>query len=960
LSSFDFKEPGYPVYRGFIVPHRQHGDARRMTQDDISIFIDVLENMKTFVKACLKSRLGEGSGDEMSLDERLNHIADSIVLFLRIPLLREALPTIAPTPVKMLMIYHLLPKNVERVEWLDPYQDPYTFAVNFYSKVNKVKINDKTLTQYIRELEPFKILGDLALSEKIERCWFCLPADTRPGPNVSSLLAHQMLTSAISWALAVNDEHRRSAVDPLRVAELRLAAILHDLGKPFDYRNHIDRSVKIAEWLLGGLGEEVLPRSELEQLVDFIARHHESSETDEGRILAEADKIASSIDRVGELSKSVLAGELRDLSQKFRLDLGDAYRSGEPGWRFWSRLERERPGSIEELTRTFVVRLREMLGHFTKLPDFAEVGHPRRYDEIKLGLVDLGGIQNFITGFSDLRCVEAASLIVDCIVMAQVPLIIRRVFQDEGYWYPVEAILYAAGGIVEYLVPSAFSEKVKERLRRFGELVSKSLDLEVRVADTCLYDSYPHLKRELEEKMRAEKNMSVAGAVTLRIDSSSAGFQRSGLRLCRACYLRPEAREEAIPPGYCERCGKLYNLGTNIHFKIRYESPMKIRCGGEVREAVPEKSFGERWETVSEYVMELISGHDMQEVNVKRDGGDVEWRDLAVIKVDGNLMGAFMASAISIADAYERSIRIDLSLKRAFESGLAEIYGAVSSTGDGLENEAMKTVHSIYLGLLYMGGDDSLIVCPAWTAPALSAALGVEFSANMGECRGLGIGVAVGKCRANIWSLIDAANALVEEAKKVGRRNPSSSVICFDVAEGGELTGVSASARLRMLRRQLLTTQPYEASDFLKLLSDILYCEGDASIRVLAEKCYLLSRFEAVLPEGLRREKVEEVKRRAKTLLSAAGEVLARAYDAISRLPMGGDGDYLMPVMLKVAEIYAARQAARLGEREMTESERLMAEAFQKIHGILAGRNGGGVPYSDVERILKMAGGGAL
>lgn len=930
LLELSFKEPGYPVIRGFIVPYRigsEIDDVKRIEESDVEIYKEVLCRMREFVAECLSCRAKSGP---LGLVDKLNFIADSIVFFLRIPLIKEPIPSVAPTPMKIHLLYHL-----DHLDLLseDPCRDPCEFSEQFYGRVEGIGA-----PSYIEGLKPFKIINEEELSEKLEKCWFYFPADTRPGPNITNLFAHLTLTSAISWALAVEEN-----LDRLSIARLRLAAILHDLGKPLDYRHHVDASRSVAEWLLKDLLEE----RELNRTVEFVSRHHVMSNTREGMVLKKADEIASSIDRLGQFSGSILKDKLSELSSGIGLDLRDAYRSGPSAWEFWSRLEKVHPGSIEELTRIFIKKMRERLGKFTKALELTS--NSEEYEEIRIGLIDLGGIQSFITKFTDLRCVEAASLIVDSMVIAQIPLIIRRLVLSLGYWYPVEAILYAAGGIVEYLMPSRLSKKVKDELKKFGEKYSGKY-FALRAAETILLSSYPEIGRRLAEKIRREKIATEAGDFQLEVDSSLAGMGDERRRPCNKCYEKP-GRE--VYNGMCSDCKRLYSLGTNIHFKTRYES----KAAG----VKPEESFEAEWNEISKYVVELVSGHSKQEIYEKLRGGRVEWRDLAAIKVDGNLMGAFMASAVSVADAYERSIRVDLALKRSFERALQEIREAVSRTAD--EKEAYKTIHSIFLGLLYMGGDDSLILCPAWTAPVISAVMGKEFSSNMGNCRGLSIGIAVGKCRASIWSLIDAASTLMKEAKGAARDDPSISVVCFDVADGGELTGISAKNRLEIMRSQRLTIQPIPIREFVDLLGNLLCGSEGASFKDLAAKCYLLSRFEDSSALKVPRETVESVKDEAKKLMYAARESLRRANDAVLKLPIGGDKSYLQRIVIRVAELYARRQVSRLRERlskmEGSEAERKTLAAFDRLCKLIRMRDGE-MPYFDIERILKISGGGAL
>lgn len=66
------------------------------------------------------------------------------------------------------------------------------------------------------------------------------------------------------------------------------------------------------------------------------------------------------------------------------------------------------------------------------------------------------------------------------------------------------------------------------------------------------------------------------------------------------------------------------------------------------------------WEKeAGKLIVEIISGHDKKGLEK-----GIRLRNLGVVKVDGNLMGQFMGTCLFPADAYERSARIDLGLKR--------------------------------------------------------------------------------------------------------------------------------------------------------------------------------------------------------------------------------------------------------------------------------------------------------
>lgn len=923
FGDIGFSYPGYPITRGFIVPCRvgeELTDVLRVDEKGVASYSMVLEKMREFISESLN--LCNEWGVKLTPVKRLELIGDLIAFYLRIPFIREVIPGVMPTPLKI----YLLDKLGILGEEPDPMQDPLSFVKSLYEYPIKAGL-----------LKPFSVLNDRRLSDEVERCWLLFPADTRPGLNTSSLLAHLMLTSAIAWALAVE-----RGLDREHTAKLRLAAMIHDLGKPFNYRRHVNASVKVARKLLEG----IVP--ECGEIVDYVERHHSRAESAEGRILREADELASATDRLLSLSMELIGRELGELSSEMNFPPEKVYGTGEEAWEFWAKVEERYPGSIERLTRKFLENLRNRLERFTKpvtLPHAAEGGE-NISREILMCLIDLGGIQSFITRFSELRCVEGASIVVDSIIMAQIPILINRSLSEMEIHYPVEATLYAAGGIIEFLIPNKLLNQVSERLELLKKKFSHGYP-SIRYAWTNFSPDYTSTSRRLEKEMRLRK-FSVE-----RISREVDWSLMEAKTLCNICYERP-----AVKDNKCERCDELYEFGTQVHFKRRYEIEHEI-YGKLVK---PEAVFNTSWDLISKYIVELIAGHDWKELEKKSKGvSGIEWRDIAVVKLDGNLMAPFMVTSLSISDSYERSMRIDLALKKAFQRALDAVYLGVEEAAG--EQEAQKAVLSTIFGLLYMGGDDALILCPSWLSMTMSWVLGKEFNLNLGNVRGLAIGVAVSHCRASIWPLISAAGKLVEEVKSAFRNNPEISGICFDIVEaGGSLTAVSAKIRLNTLRDEFTSVQPIPISgdggSLESLFRRALVGLKEFSYEEVAKKSYLLSRMSNLL-DGVERPdmkvEVEKGQAEAKKILSAIGECIRAANTALEKLPTSHDKVLMKDLLSSLVELYARRQLARC------EGEGGEAWKYQVMLDIISLKDEKKrIPFSDVERFLKIIGGGII
>ena len=111
-SESEFREP-YPIYRALRVPLWEQGKlirVRRVTDEDRREFKEMIDNklrpmLERLLSLAEKAKLGD--------DERLELIADAIVMFLRAPLIQEISPA-APTPLKAHTIMFLPRPFVEQ------------------------------------------------------------------------------------------------------------------------------------------------------------------------------------------------------------------------------------------------------------------------------------------------------------------------------------------------------------------------------------------------------------------------------------------------------------------------------------------------------------------------------------------------------------------------------------------------------------------------------------------------------------------------------------------------------------------------------------------------------------------------------------------------------------------------------------------------------------------------------
>jgi CRISPR/Cas system-associated protein Cas10 (large subunit of type III CRISPR-Cas system) len=345
-------------------------------------------------------------------------------------------------------------------------------------------------------------------------------------------------------------------------------------------------------------------------------------------------------------------------------------------------------------------------------------------------------------------------------------------------------------------------------------------------------------------------------------------------------------------------------------------------------EVVPSKCFGKDWKGAAGEVMAVVAGHDFEELE-----GGMEKRDYAVLSADGNLMGAFMGTSITLTDMYERSARIDLALKKAFEESALELREALRKTGD---NAVGKTLAVLKLGLLYMGGDDTLLLLPSWLAPLVSSSLAEKFLKHMGGARGISIGIAAGPYTSPVWSLIGAARKLQEKAKKkvkekVEEARGIQSAICFDVSDVVLSETSVRKRRESMENKEKSTVQPFLVDGESNKLRDLLELLLETRGIELCSEAYLASHSEET------RKRLKEVRNIIREAVTASRNLFANP-------------SKYAELVNSICKVYLVR--------EMNRSEEGKKPLYRRLLPLFAEE--GNSTYGDAELLIKMLGGGTI
>jgi hypothetical protein len=305
-----------------------------------------------------------------------------------------------------------------------------------------------------------------------------------------------------------------------------------------------------------------------------------------------------------------------------------------------------------------------------------------------------------------------------------------------------------------------------------------------------------------------------------------------------------------------------------------------------------------------------------------------------------------------------------MAMKIAYQKTLCEMYEAVSEVAD--RNQAELAVRQCYLGTLYMGGDDGLIICPSWASIPLAIGLSKYFNEEVGGTLTLSVGLVATPPEHDIWSSIEAASALLEEAKGCGRKiakkcEPKTdeqiegfAALCFDVIEGGTISRSAVRSRYAELRKEGLTVQPFiiggKASNSIKdsnpscsslenLLNNLLDVQID-DLRALYKICWRVSRNKGrAVPE----DNMMALLKSIRSVLKETPEIVKTSKELV----------------LKISFTYWNRQLKKEGREEYkSKAYKIVINAIKEY--FLKPEKDLQTPIADIDRLIKIIGGGVI
>ncbi|MEM2857114.1 MAG: HD domain-containing protein [Candidatus Nitrosocaldaceae archaeon] len=750
------------IIKGYIIPKRRGEEIIRSRVFADTESYELYAKYIDFLKKYIKIYMEITGKDKLKNSNDIKEFLNSLVFYIKSFTFLDIIPADILGEDKT-----LLPSSSSLLRsylFVDP--DLYK-SDELYQIIHKIE----SLARHMNRLKEINNTLD-----EIREDIFEFPADTRPGYNTSSLLLHILTVSAIAVAI-YRSTHAPNDYD-LQI--LRLVSLFHDIGKMSEWHKHETISANILLELLEpfceGEAREMIIRS-----ADIISRKREDELY---KIFKRADGFASSLDRVTMLLPKLMPEGWKKIEERAKTrGYSIEYINN---WRFWDEFSTE---EIEEFTKEFCINASEINGDNPVFDLETDV----KTNEVIVSRIDFQGIQSYIYS-NMIRVMNGASRIVDVITTVLIPFYLVK--QKD---LAAESILYYGGGNITLILPSQAAADLHRLIDECKKYFSR-FNIQLNYGSSLLYNNFAQINTDIDNNITENKLLATKESpISVNIG-----------KLCDSCGSREvrisdrEDTQHNIKESLCHSCSIKFDVGNDYHFSKRIDILLKYPVNKK--------------EKLLDKILEYIAGHAIQEIE---DNKIKAYKNLAYMKIDGNLMGQFMASSISITDAYERSVRIDQSLKKALHDFLLKLAGLANRDSNWCNKEYIKR---IVMGIMYMGGDDALILAPSTIALPLSLFIIDEYYLNMGKKSTLSIGVAIGKPKHPLQLLKEASEYLLDEITKDEVREYAYRIhsgvnidfrgaLAFWVADGSRLSKKTLDYITTYLNKKGISLQPYHVSD---------------------------------------------------------------------------------------------------------------------------------------------------
>ncbi len=596
-------------------------------------------------------------------------------------------------------------------------------SIDFFSAVATLsRITQKDPAKVSRLLENLKPV--VGMMRKI-------PPDSRVGLNVSSIVSQQLISTALFMARLLNQS---SINEPEEMSFERFAALVYGWGRPGSFEVDPNLTRNRVKRFLDRIAEKNIIDGVLEKL----------SDAEFTKMLNSAWLYALGYERVKSRFLEMSSDDI-DWSP-------DAFDSPEK----WNSLTRERIGKLMDryLDASFSLQTN----------DATPLDGP-----VTVIFSDVSGIQSFIRDTDRLVQMKAASALIQGFMKDALALAengresLHSVLRDMGVG--LESIVYSGGGSILLMVSTGLAQEVMVGLSSAFDntvggprLVSHAASFDYISSDGSIGEVpfVDHLNRVR------------TGLVVLKDDltRTEQAHMSLGIELrCDSCHTRSATSLVTIGEtrrAYCTSCADLYNFGQEYSFRAIFESETTDRPSGE-------KLLQHPWSNIGPQVLEFMAGDDLGA------NASLFCHDIALIKSDINLAGAFLADTQSLSALIEKSQLLSQGLDLAIESAMEWLVEAYADSLEELgvrEVERMKHILRLQLdlGQLYVGGDDFMLLCPSALCIQLALKIGEEFGRLFSGRLALSFSVVTFDPTYPIRLVVDAAESLLEGCKKKTRK----------------------------------------------------------------------------------------------------------------------------------------------------------------------------------------------
>ena len=756
------------ICKGFIIPKRGKNDepiyALEFTRDDRNKLYD---KYKQFLEEFIQTYITiNGKGKIKDVND-IRYLLDALIFYLRSILIIDPIPKYIIEKIIGKEATDYIPSPTALLKCLIINE----FRSDLDQNINNIEEFENIIYKITVHIKQLSKLDDLASKLLEDPSILDFPADTRPGSNTSSLILHMLTVSAI--AISIYMYRNANVRDEEDIQILRLVALFHDIGKIKDWYYHKNESAKFLSEIFNDKTTEGEAKEIIEKAVTLI---REKEDDELYKIFKSADKIASASDRMPFIVSQVLK-DSQLLDDRLKEDIGKRF----DDWEFWNRFTSDQK---KELTEEFcksvsnIEKIIELLEHTNELSN--EIFN----NEIYIARLDFKSIQSFIKS-NNLKVMNGASRLVDLAIFTILPFILC--YRNRIGLYP-ENILYNGGGNITIVIPTNKEKELKDFIDKDAPWPVRG---NIRYAGSYLYKSFIKTNKEIDDILTCDK---------LKVCEEGKGIDYNLYELCKSCgnkaIVKVSSNYYEEEKEMCKECQKKLREGVSYHFSYKIN----------MLESVNNNKNDDDKDKLLKNILEYIAGHNIDEIK----SGIQEYKDMALIKFDGNLMGQLMASSISLTDAFERSIRIDYSIKQAFLSFLNKL----------IDKKLDKYAKRIIMGLQYIGGDDGLIIVSSTISVPFALHMINEYYLNMGKRSTLSVGIAIAKPKHPIQLLKDGVEYLLNKAKGNARqysydiyryvnKDEFKGALAFYVADGGKINDESLEFIFDKLSEEGLTIQPY-------------------------------------------------------------------------------------------------------------------------------------------------------